>query len=367
MPTGRCTARRNTRPTSCRSSIRRRTRSRPSRCRCAMRTRRRRSGPDMRRRQNPWRRRHTGATRRSGTPKPTTTTPCSTRRAACGWRRRLRGMDNPAFCKKGSDHPSAKVFPLERSARQVTDPRSQDDEVHLRRHLLRHASSAVRLRCQRHAVAERHRPVAGWINTRMFDETGDAAKAQGWSPFVLDTNGNGKRDEFVEPNQPRDPAKDTRFAAGVGPLCSDAEPCGWLDLVHGRRVRRHAGVLALRSRNGAVGSLQCAAAGLRHPRRRHRQERRRLGVACKRPSRQLRSAQVQGSAQRTERHRRALSRGLVVLPVSRPGLRRASARTAPSRAITPGSTSTTRSALARTFRCRPPISMTAWSRSRTAR
>src|SRR6516164_3999618 len=27
----------------------------------------------------------------------------------------VRGMGNPAFCKKGSDHPSAKVFPLDRS------------------------------------------------------------------------------------------------------------------------------------------------------------------------------------------------------------------------------------------------------------
>ena len=31
----------------------------------------------------------------------------------------VRGFDNPAFCKKGSDHPSAKVFPLEQSGRQV--------------------------------------------------------------------------------------------------------------------------------------------------------------------------------------------------------------------------------------------------------
>src|SRR5215467_8618427 len=31
----------------------------------------------------------------------------------------VRGLDNPDFCKKGSDHPSAKVFPLEKSARQV--------------------------------------------------------------------------------------------------------------------------------------------------------------------------------------------------------------------------------------------------------
>ncbi len=38
----------------------------------------------------------------------------------------VRGIDNPAFCKKGSDHPSAKVFPLERSGRQVSmlDPKT---------------------------------------------------------------------------------------------------------------------------------------------------------------------------------------------------------------------------------------------------
>src|SRR5213076_855945 len=38
----------------------------------------------------------------------------------------VRGMDNPAFCKQGSDHPSAKVFPLEKSARQVAmlDPKT---------------------------------------------------------------------------------------------------------------------------------------------------------------------------------------------------------------------------------------------------
>ena len=46
---------------------------------------------------------------------------------------------------------------------------------------------------------------------------------------------------------------------------------------------------------------------------------------------------------------------------------KASARTAPNRATTAGSISTTRSASARTCRCRPPISWTGWSRSKTAR
>ncbi len=31
----------------------------------------------------------------------------------------VRGRDNPAWCKKGSDHPSAKAFPLDQSSRQV--------------------------------------------------------------------------------------------------------------------------------------------------------------------------------------------------------------------------------------------------------
>src|SRR5690606_24275274 len=32
--------------------------------------------------------------------------------------------------------------------------------------------------------------------------------------LVLDTNGNGRRDEYVEPDQPVDPAKDKRISAG---------------------------------------------------------------------------------------------------------------------------------------------------------
>ena len=40
-------------------------------------------------------------------------------------------------------------------------------------------------------------------------------ESQGWTPFVLDTNGNGKRDDYVEPDQPVDPAKDKRVVAGL--------------------------------------------------------------------------------------------------------------------------------------------------------
>src|SRR5205814_3325377 len=62
--------------------------------------------------------------------------------------------------------------------------------------------------------------VVGWLDTTTLEETGDEMKAQGWTPLVLDTNGNGKRDAYVEPDAPLDPTKDKRIVApfyGVAP------------------------------------------------------------------------------------------------------------------------------------------------------
>ena len=49
--------------------------------------------------------------------------------------------------------------------------------------------------------------VEGWFNTKVYDQTKDEKKAQGWTVFVLDTNGNEKRDAYVEPDQPLDPTR----------------------------------------------------------------------------------------------------------------------------------------------------------------
>ena len=40
---------------------------------------------------------------------------------------RIRTANTPAFCKRGSDHPSAKLYPIDRAGRQVSvyDPRTQ--------------------------------------------------------------------------------------------------------------------------------------------------------------------------------------------------------------------------------------------------
>ena len=136
----------------------------------------------------------------------------------------VRGMDNPTFCKKGSDHPSAKVFPLERSARQVAmlDPKTMNytfvDTCFATHHLQFGYDANNTLWFSGTG------PVAAWLNTKMFDETHDAAKSQGWSPFVLDTNGNGKRDDYVEPDQPIDAAKDKRIVPGSGPYAVMPSP-----------------------------------------------------------------------------------------------------------------------------------------------
>src|SRR5947207_1196520 len=57
-------------------------------------------------------------------------------------------------------------------------------------------------------------PVIGWLDTKLFEKTGDEEKAQGWTALILDTNGDGKRGEYTEPNQPIDPTKDHRINAG---------------------------------------------------------------------------------------------------------------------------------------------------------
>jgi hypothetical protein len=130
---------------------------------------------------------------------------------------RIRPANNPAFCKKGSSHPSAKLFPIERAGRHVGvfDPKTKKftliDTCFSTHHLVfaEDANNTLWLSSGGSASG-----TLGWLNTKMFDETGDEQKSQGWTAFILDTNGNGKRDEYVEPDQPIDPAKDKRIVSG---------------------------------------------------------------------------------------------------------------------------------------------------------
>ena len=126
----------------------------------------------------------------------------------------IRGVETPAFCREGSDHPSAMLTPSDRSTRHLArfDPETQEytfvDTCFGTHH------PQFGFDANETLWTSGGGPVVGWVNTKMFDETGDAETSQGWTALILDTNGNGERDEYVEADQPIDPTRDKRIIAG---------------------------------------------------------------------------------------------------------------------------------------------------------
>jgi hypothetical protein len=161
---------------------------------------------------------------------------------------RLRPADNPAYCKAGSSLPSAKLTPSDRSGRQLGmyDPRTKQsymiDTCFATHHLLFAEDANNTLWTSTGGGGG----VVGWLNTKMWDQTHDEQKSQGWTALVLDTNGNGKRDPYQESEQnvvtapsgeslgisailkpSTDPSKDTRLNAAFYGLAIGADGMIW--------------------------------------------------------------------------------------------------------------------------------------------
>ena len=150
---------------------------------------------------------------------------------------RIRGPDNPDFCKEGSEHPSAMLYPKDRTSRQlaVLDPSTGEytfvDTCFSTHHL-------------QFAYDEKNTlwtsgggDVVGWLDTNKFMESGDAAASQGWAPLILDTNGNGRQDEWTEPNEVANPELDMRIPNGFYAVMP--EPRG--DAIWGSNAFRYPG------------------------------------------------------------------------------------------------------------------------------
>jgi hypothetical protein len=127
----------------------------------------------------------------------------------------VRPAANPPECKEGSSHPSAKLYPVANAGRHlaVYDPATKK---------LTHIGTCFGTHHLMFAEDANHTlwtsgggQVIGWLNTKMFDETGDEMKSQGWTALIRDANGNGKRDAYVEPNQPADATKDQRVGGAL--------------------------------------------------------------------------------------------------------------------------------------------------------
>lgn len=116
---------------------------------------------------------------------------------------RIRSSANPDFCKAGSSLLSAKLTPVNNSGRQlaVYDPSTGQtamiDTCFSTHHLLFAEDANDTLWTSSGGGGG----VVGWLNTKVWDQTHDAAKAQGWTALVLDTNGNGKRDAYADAEQ----------------------------------------------------------------------------------------------------------------------------------------------------------------------
>jgi hypothetical protein len=139
----------------------------------------------------------------------------------------VRPAANPDFCREGSSHPSAKLFPLQSAGRHLAmyDPKSG---------AIAHISTCFGTHHLMFAMDDNRTlwtsgggPVVGWLNTKMYDETHDEEKSQGWTAVVLDTNGNGKRDAYTEPNQPADPAKDKRIPGNLYSVAAAPDGSIW--------------------------------------------------------------------------------------------------------------------------------------------
>jgi hypothetical protein len=127
----------------------------------------------------------------------------------------VRGSHNPDYCVK--DHPSAKLFPLKETHRglAILDPKTLKYtfvDVCFTTH---HVQFGYDANDTLWASSGGAVPAVGWLNTKMFNETGDVVKSQGWTALILDTNGDGKRGEYTEPNQPFDANKDRRLGQGI--------------------------------------------------------------------------------------------------------------------------------------------------------
>ena len=161
---------------------------------------------------------------------------------------RLRPADNPAYCKAGSSLPSAKLTPADRSGRQLGmyDPKTKQsymiDTCFATHHLLFAEDANNTLWTSTGGGGG----VVGWLNTKMWDQTHDEQKSQGWTALVLDTNGNGKRDPYQESEQnvvtapsgeslgisailkpSTDPSKDTRLNAAFYGLAIGTDGMIW--------------------------------------------------------------------------------------------------------------------------------------------
>ena len=163
----------------------------------------------------------------------------------------IRNRANPDYCKAGSDNPYAQYFPLDSGFRSAVyfEPETQKfvmiDTCYGTHHLQFAEDDNDTL------YFSGGGQVIGWLDTKLYDATGDERAAQGWCPTVLDTNGDGVITKpWNEPARGRDTATndaslDTRVVVGSYGVIGDPtdDKAVWIssNRFPGRLARLHVG------------------------------------------------------------------------------------------------------------------------------
>ncbi len=126
----------------------------------------------------------------------------------------IRPNANPDWCKEGSELPAAKAFPIKDSNRNIAifDPASKKFTLISTCFPTHHLAFSRDHSVLFFSAGVIGPGVLGWLDVKKYEETGDEKQSQGWTPFVLDTSGDGKRGDYVEADKPVEPSKDKRIA-----------------------------------------------------------------------------------------------------------------------------------------------------------
>lgn len=118
-------------------------------------------------------------------------------------------IGNPDYCKAGSNNAYAKATPYESGGKgvDVYDPKTgKFGFVDLCFESTRIIFSNDKDNTLYFSV-QRDGGI-GWLNTRLWDQTHDAEKSQGWCAPVVDYNGDGKIGAYTKSPEPIDPSLD---------------------------------------------------------------------------------------------------------------------------------------------------------------
>jgi len=135
-------------------------------------------------------------------------------------------LDVPSYCLKGSDNKYAKFFPMSpvplkgmrnrAAGAAFYDPKTSSFTLIDTCFGASHTAFGYD-KDETLFMSARGVNGIGWINTRVWDETHDAEKSQGWCPAILDYNGDGKIGAYTTENdEPANPKLDRMLASPTG-------------------------------------------------------------------------------------------------------------------------------------------------------